>query len=195
MYVHVHVMYVCTMYVCICIHVHVNGQSSRMRYYASVRIARKRALNIHPESRSKSGQISIFLLPPHDRVTLGGTFVPCRPEGAAVLGKHLQFVRSRSIIKEVRSLLVPKQHLPLKTSFSATSSSTTRAALRWCFPSSSRLSVSPVTPFSHRLCLLLISQRVASAVCSKRTDQQLIAILDGRPIQICFGPEEMLLCC
>lgn len=121
--------------------------------------------------------------------------MPCRPEGAAVLGKHLQFVRSRSIIKEVRSLLVPKQHLPLKTSISATSSSTTRAALRWCFPSSSRLSVSPVHPSSRRLCLWLISQRVASAVCSKRTDQQLIAILDGRPIQICFGPEEMLLCC
>ena len=166
-----------------------------MRDYQSVRIARKRAVNIHPESRSKSGQISIFLLRPHDPVTLEGRFVPCRPQGAAVLGKHLQLVRSRCIIKEVRPLLVPKQHLPLKTSFSATSSSTTRAALRWCFPSSSRLSVSPVTPFSHRLCLLLISQRVASAVCSKRTDQQLIAILDGRPIQICFGPEEMLLCC
>ena len=54
--------------------------------------------------------------------------------GAAVLANHLQLVRGRSIIKEVRSLLVPKQHLPLKTSFSATSSSTTRAALRWCFP-------------------------------------------------------------
>ena len=137
-----------------------------------LRIARKRAVNIHPESRSKSGQISIFLLPPHDRETLGGTLVPCHPQGAAVLGKHLQFVRSECIIKEDRPLLVPKQHLPLKTSFSATSSSTTRAALRWCFPSSSRLSVSPVTPFSHRLCLLLISQRVASAVCSKWTDQQ-----------------------
>ena len=177
------------------IRTYINGQSSKMRVLGCLRIARKRAVNIHPESRSKSGQISIFLLRPHDRVTLGGTFVPCRPEGAAVLGKHLQFVRSRSIIKEVRSLLVPKQHLPLKTSISATSSSTTRAALRWCFPSSSRLSVSPVTPSSHRRCLWLISQRVASAVCSKRTDQQLIAILDGRPIQICFGPEEMLLCC
>ena len=174
---------------------YINDQSSRIGYYASVRIARKRAVNIHPESRSKSGQISIFLLRPHDPVTLGGTLVPCRPEGAAVLAYHLQLVRTRSIIKEVRSHLVPKQHLPLKTSFSATSSSTTRAALRWCFPSSSRLSVSPVTPSSHRLCLWLISQRVASAVCSKRTDQQLIAILDGRPIQICFGPEEMLLCC
>ena len=174
---------------------YINDQFSRMRVYRSVRIARKRAVNIHPESRSKSGQISIFLLPPHDRDTLGGTLVPCHPQGAAVLGKHLQFVRSRCIIKEVRPLLVPKQHLPLKTSFSATSSSTTRAALRWCFPSSSRLSVSPVTPSSRRLCLWLISQRVASAVCSKRTDQQLIAILDGRPIQICFGPEEMLLCC
>jgi hypothetical protein len=194
-----YIIYYTCMYVCMYVHtymyIHVNGQYSRMRVYASSGIARKRAVNIHPESRSKSGQISIFLLPPHDRVTLGGTFVPCRPEGAAVLGKHLQFVRSRCIIKEVRSLLVPKQHLPLKTSFSATSSSTTRAALRWCFPSSSRLSVSPVAPSSHRLCLWLISQRVASAVCSKRTDQQLIAILDGRPIQICFGPEEMLLCC
>ena len=127
-------------------YVYINGQSSKMRVYASMRIARKRAVNIHPESRSKSGQISIFLLPPHDRDTLGGTFVPCRPQGAAVLGKHLQFVRSRSIIKEVRPLLVPQQHLPLKTSISATSSSTTRAALRWCFPSSSRLSVSPVPP-------------------------------------------------
>ena len=68
--------------------------------------------SVHPESRSKSGQISIFLLRPHDRVTLGGTFVPCRPEGAAVLGKHLQFVRSRSIIKEVRSLLVPSSISP-----------------------------------------------------------------------------------
>ena len=172
-----------------------NGQSSISGFRKPLRIARKRAVNIHPESRSKSGQISIFLLRPHDRVTLGGTFVPCRPEGAAVLASHLQLVRTRSIIKEVRSLLVPKQHLPLKTSFSATSSSTTRAALRWCFPSSSRLSVSPVTPFSHRRCLLLISQRVASAVCSKRTDQQLIGIHDGRPIQIFFGPEEMLLCC
>jgi len=160
-----------------------------------LRIARKRAVNIHPESRSKSGQISIFLLPPHDRVTLGGRFVPCRPEPAAVLASHLQLVRTRSIIKEVRSLLVPKQHLPLKTSFSATSSSTTRAALRWCFPSSSPSLCFTRTPSSHRLCLWLISQRVASAVCSKRTDQQLIAILDGRPIQICFGPEEMLLCC
>ena len=122
-------------YVHVCMHI--NDQYSSMRFYASIGIARTRALNIHPESRSKSGQISIFLLPPHDRDTLGGTFVPCRPEGAAVLGKHLQFVRSRSIIKEVRSLLVPKQHLPLKTSISATSSSTTRAALRWCFPSSS----------------------------------------------------------
>jgi hypothetical protein len=118
-----------------------------------------------------------------------------RPEGAAVLAYHLQLVHTRSIIKEVRSLSVPEQHLPLKTGFSATSSSTTRAALRWFFPSSSRLSVSPVPPSSHRLCLWLISQRVASAVCSKRTDQQLIAILDGRPIQICFGPVEMLLCC
>ena len=125
---------------------YINGQDSISSLRKPLRIARKRAVNIHPESRSKSGQISIFLLPPHDRDTLGGTCVPCRPEGAAVLGKHLQFVRSRSIIKEVRSLLVPKQHLPLKTSFSATSSSTTRAALRWCFPSSSRLSVSPVPP-------------------------------------------------
>ena len=74
-------------------HTYINDQFSRMRVYRSVRIARKRAVNIHPESRSKSGQISIFLLRPHDRVTLGGTFVPCRPEGAAVLGKHLQFVR------------------------------------------------------------------------------------------------------
>ena len=160
-----------------------------------MRIARKRAVNIHPESRSKSGQISIFLLRPHDRVTLGGTSVPCRSERAAVLADDLQFVRTRSNIKGARSLSVPKQHLPLKTGFSATSSSTTRAALRWCFSSSSRLSVSPVTPSSHRRCLWLISQRVASAVCSKRTDQQLIAILDGRPVQICFGPEEMLLCC
>ena len=109
-----------------------------MRVFNSLRIARKRAsVNIYPESRSKSGQISIFLLPPHDRVTLGGTFVPCRPEGAAVFACHLQFVHTRSIIKEVRSLSVPKQHLPLKTGFSATSSSTTRAALLWCFPSSS----------------------------------------------------------
>ena len=176
-------------------YMYINDQYSKMRVLGSLRIARKRAVNIHPESRSKSGQISIFLLRPHDRVTLGGTSVPCRSERAGVLACHLQFVRSRSIIKEVRSLLVPKQHLPLKTSISATSSSTTRAALRWCFPSSSRLSVSPVTPSSHRRCLWLISQRVASAVCSKRTDQQLIAILDGRPIQICFGPEEMLLCC
>ena len=174
---------------------YINGQSSRISPKECLRIARKRAVNIHPESRSKSGQISIFLLPPHDRDTLGGTLVPCHPQGAAVLGKHLQLVRKRSIIKEVRPLLVPKQNPPLKTSISATSSSTTRAALRWCFPSSSRLSVSPVTPFSHRLCLLLISQRVASAVCSKRTDQQLIGIHDGRPIQIFFGPEEMLLCC
>ena len=193
-------MYIVCMYVhvCICklhVLVHVNFQSSKMRVLGSLRIARKRAVNIHPESRSKSGQISIFLLPPHGQVTLGGRFVPCRPEGAAVLGKHLQFVRSRSIIKEVRSLSVPEQHLPVKTGISATSSSTTRAALRWCFPSSSRLSVSPVTPSPHRRCLWLISQRVASAVCSKRTDKQLIAILDGHPIQICFGPEEMLLCC
>ena len=119
------------MYVCICIF---NDQSSISGLGKPLRIARKRAVNIHPESRSKSGQMSIFLLRPHDRVTLGGAFVPCSPEGAAVLGKHLQLVRTRSIIKEVRSLLVPKQHLPLKTSFSATSSSTTRAALRWCFP-------------------------------------------------------------
>ena len=115
-------------------HIYVNDQFSRTNQKESLRIARKRAVNIHPESRSKSGQISIFLLRPHDRVTLGGRFVPCRPEGAAVLGKHLQLVRTRSIIKEVRPLLVPKQHLPLKTSISATSSSTTRAALRWCFP-------------------------------------------------------------
>ena len=130
------------LYVCM----YVNDQFSRMRVLKFLRIARKRAVNIHPESRSKSGQISIFLLRLHDRDTRPGRFVPCRPEGAAVLGKHLQFVRSRSIIKEVRSLSVPKQHLPLKTSFSATSSSTTRAALRWCFPSSSRLSVSLVPP-------------------------------------------------
>ena len=123
-YIHVH-------------YLHVNGQYSRMRVYASSGIARKRAVNSHPESRSKIGQIWIFLLLPHDRVTLGGTFVPCRPEGAAVLACHLQLVHTRSIIKEVRSLLVPKQRLPLKTSISATSSSTTRAALRWCFPSSS----------------------------------------------------------
>ena len=174
---------------------YINGQSSKMRVYDSLRIARKRAVNIHPESRSKSGKISIFLLRPHDLDTRPGRFVPCRPEGAAVLANHLQLVHTRSIIKEVRSLLVPEQHLPLKTGFSATSSSTTRAALRWCFPSSSRLSVSPVHPSSHRLCLWLISQRVASAVCSKRTDQQLMTILDGRPVQICFGPEEMLLCC
>ena len=192
MYMYMYIHTYCIHY----IHTYINGQYSKMRVFNSLRIARKRAVNIHPESRSKSGQISIFLLRPHYRVTLGGTLVPDRPEGAAVLANHhLQLVRTRSIIKEVRSLLVPKQHLPLKTSFSATSSSTTRAALRWCFPSSSRLSVSPVPPSSHRLCLWLISQRVASAVCSKRTDQQLIAILDGRPIQICFGPEEMLLCC
>ena len=91
---------------------YVNDQYSRMRVYASVRIARKRALNIHPESRSKSGQISIFLLPAHDRDTRPGRFVPCRPEGAAVLGKHLQLVRKRSIIKEVRSLLVPSSISP-----------------------------------------------------------------------------------
>ena len=174
---------------------YVNDQFSRISPKESMRIARKRAVNIHPESRSKSGQISIFLLPPLDLDTLGGTLVPCRPQGAAVLGKNLQFVRSECIIKEVRPLLVPKQHLPLKTSFSATSSSTTRAALRWCFPSSSPSLCFTRTPSSHRLCLWLISQRVASAVCSKRTDQQLIAILDGRPVQICFGPEEMLLCC
>ena len=174
---------------------YINGQYSFRGVGKPLRIARKRAVNIHPESRSKSGQISIFLLPPHDRDTRPGSFVPCRPEGAAVLGKHLQFVRSGCIIKEVRPLLVPKQHPPLKTSFSATSSSTTRAALRWCFPSSSPSLCFTRTPSSHRLCLWLISQRVASAVCSKRTDQQLIAFLDGRPIQICFGPEEMLLCC
>ena len=85
---------------------------SRMGDYNSLRIARKRAVNIHPESRSKSGQISIFLLPPHDRVTLGGRFVPCRPQGAGVLACHLQFVRSRSIIKEVRSLSVPSSISP-----------------------------------------------------------------------------------
>ena len=83
---------------------------------------------------------------PTRSITLGGTFVPCRPERAAVLADHLQLVRTRSIIKGARSLCVPEQHLPLKTGFSATSSSTTRAALRWCFPSSSRLSVSPVPP-------------------------------------------------
>ena len=119
---------------CTYIHTYINGQYSRINQEESLRIARKRAVNIHPESRSKSGQISIFLLPPHDRDTLGGTLVPCHPQGAAVLGKHLQLVRKRSIIKEVRPLLVPKQNPPLKTSISATSSSTTRAALRWCFP-------------------------------------------------------------
>ena len=123
------------MYVCnVCMYMYVNGQYSISSLRKPLRIARKRAVNIHPESRSKSGQISIFLLPPHDRDTRPGRFVPCRPQGAAVLGKNLQFVRSRCIIKEVRPLLVPKQHPPLKTSFSATSSSTTRAALRWCFP-------------------------------------------------------------
>ena len=151
---------------------YVNGQYSFRAFANRLRIARKRAVNIHPESRSKSGQISIFLLRPLDQVTLGGTSVPCRPEGAAVLASHLQLVRTRSIIKEVRPLLVPKQHLPLKTSISATSSSTTRAALRWCFPSSSPSLCFTRTPSSHRLCLWLISQGVASAVCSKRTDQQ-----------------------
>ena len=75
-------------------------------------IARKRAVNIHPESRSKSGQISIFLLRPHDQVTLGGRFVPCRPQGAGVLACHLQLVRTRSSINEVRSLLVPSSISP-----------------------------------------------------------------------------------
>ena len=46
------------MYVCM----YINGQYSKMRVTNSLRIARKRAVNIHPESRSKSGQISIFLL-------------------------------------------------------------------------------------------------------------------------------------
>ena len=166
-----------------------------MRNLGSLRIARKRAVNIHPESRSKSGQISIFLLPPHDRDTLGGTFVPCRPERAAVLGKHLQFVRSRSIIKEVRSLSVPSSISPSRP---ASPPPPPRPRAQHCagaFPRPPRLSVSPVPPSSHRLCLWSISQRVASAVCGKRTDQQLIAILHGRPVQICFGPELMLLCC
>ena len=97
---------------CTYIYIHVNGQSSISGVGKPLRIARKRAVNIHPESRSKSGQISIFLLTPHDRDTLGGRFVPCRPEGAGVLGKHLQLVRKRSIIKEVRSLLVPSSISP-----------------------------------------------------------------------------------
>ena len=183
-------------HVCTCISMTI--QYSRMRVYGSLRIARTTALNIHPESRSKSGQISAPIRSFYCLHT-----IELRLEAglcqivlsAAVLADHLQLVRTRPNIKGARSLSVPKQHLPLKTGFSATSSSTTRAALRWCFPSSSRLSVSPVTPSPHRRCLWLISQRVASAVCSKRTDQQLIAILDGRPIQICFGPVEMLLCC
>ena len=91
---------------------YINGQSSISSIRKPLRIARKRAVNIHPESRSKSGQISIFLLPPHDRDTLGGTLVPCRPQGAAVPGKHLQFVRSWWIIKEFRSLLVPSSISP-----------------------------------------------------------------------------------
>ena len=103
-------MYVVCMYMYI--YIYINGQYSRINVLECLRIARKRAVNIHPESRSKSGQISIFLLPPHDRDTRPGRFVPCRPEGAAVLGKHLQLVRTRSIIKEVRSLLVPSSISP-----------------------------------------------------------------------------------
>ena len=95
-----------------CMYMYINEQSSISSLRKPLRIARKRAVNIHPESRSKSGQISIFLLPPHDRDTLGGTLVPCHPQGAAVLGKHLQLVRKRSVIKEVRSLLVPSSISP-----------------------------------------------------------------------------------
>ena len=164
------------------VHVHVNDQFSSIRVTRSLRIARKRAVNIHPESRSKSGQISIFLLRPHDRVTLGGTFVPCRPEGAAVLGKHLQFVRSRSIIKEVRSLSVPSSISPSRPASPPPPPRPRAQRCAGAFPPPPRLSVSPVPPSSHRRCLWLISQRVASAVCSKRTDQQLIAILDGRRV-------------